>query len=220
MLHASEVAFWADLPTQLAALMQTTPDLDNTEIILETTANSFNDFYKLWRKSEAGESEFIPVFLPWSLAEEYRRADDDFVMDAEESKLADLHGLDAEQMAWRRAKVSQLGSAELFPQEYPLTASEAFIAPSFDSFIPAELTCCARARRRSSRTAPLIIGVDPAGMGADATAIAWRRGHVITKIEKRRGIDTMQTTGWVPKIIREDGSPKINIDVGGAGHRN
>ena len=64
LLHASEVAFSADLPTQLAALMQTSPDFDNTEMILETTANSFNHFYKLWRKSEAGESEFIPVFLP------------------------------------------------------------------------------------------------------------------------------------------------------------
>ena len=216
MLHASEVAFWADLPTQLAALMQTTPDLDNTEIILETTANSFNDFYKLWRKSEAGESEFIPVFLPWALAEEYRRADDDFVMDSEEKKLAELHGLDAEQMAWRRAKVSQLGSAELFPQEYPLTASEAFIAPSFDSFISADLVLRAR-KEQIEPHGPLIVGVDPAGMGADATAIAWRRGHVIEKIEKRRGIDTMQTTGWIAKIIREDKPAKVNIDVGGLG---
>ena len=64
---------------------------------------------------------------------------------------------------------------------------------------------------------PLIIGVDPAGMGADATAIAWRRGHVITKIEKRRGVDTMQTTGWIAKIIREDKPAKVNIDVGGLG---
>ena len=50
-------------------------------------------------------------------------------------------------------------------------------------------------------------------MGADATAIAWRRGHVITKIEKRRGIDTMQTTGWIAKIIREDKPAKINVVV-------
>ena len=54
-------------------------------------------------------------------------------------------------------------------------------------------------------------------MGADATAIAWRRGHVITKIEKRRGIDTMQTTGWIAKSVREDKPAKVNIDVGGLG---
>ena len=40
---------------------------------------------------------------------------------------------------------------------------------------------------------------------------------MITKIEKRRGIDTMQTTGWIAKIIREDKPAKINIDVGGLG---
>src|SRR5262249_3891078 len=39
MLHASEAAFWEDLPLQMASLMQTVPDLDDTEIILESTAN-------------------------------------------------------------------------------------------------------------------------------------------------------------------------------------
>jgi hypothetical protein len=67
LLHASETAFWPDLPAQMASLMQTVPDLDGTEIILESTANGYNDFHSLWRKAEAGESEFLPVFLPWSL---------------------------------------------------------------------------------------------------------------------------------------------------------
>ena len=64
---------------------------------------------------------------------------------------------------------------------------------------------------------PLIIGVDPAGMGADRTSIAWRRGRCITKIESRRGIDTMEVVGWVQRIIREDKPAKVNIDVGGLG---
>src|SRR5215510_13946401 len=86
MLHGSETAFWPDLPTQLASVMQTVPDMDGTEVIIETTANGFNDLFKLWRKAEAGESEFLPVFLPWSLAPEYRgKVPDDFVMAAEES---------------------------------------------------------------------------------------------------------------------------------------
>src|SRR5262245_63974291 len=66
-LHASETAVWPDLSAQFAALMQTVPDMDGTEVILESTANGYNDFHKLWRKAEAGESEFLPVFLPWSL---------------------------------------------------------------------------------------------------------------------------------------------------------
>jgi hypothetical protein len=217
LLHASEAAFWDDPPIQMASLMQTVPDLDATEIAIESTANGFNDFHSLWRKAEAGESEFMPVFLPWSLDPGYRRkVDPDFVMDEEERRLAELHGLDAEQIAWRRAKISQLGSAEYFSQEYPLTSSEAFISSTFDGFIPSELVIKAR-REQVEPYGPLIIGVDPAGMGADRTSIAWRRGHCITKVESRRGLDTMEVTGWVNKIISEDNPDKVNIDVGGLG---
>ena len=54
------------------------------------------------------------------------------VRDADEKVLAELHGLDAEQINWR-----QLGSGQCFSQEYPLVADEAFISSTFDSFIPA-----------------------------------------------------------------------------------
>ncbi len=216
-LHASEAAFWPDLPVQMASLLQTIPDIDGTEIIIESTANGYNDFHSLWRKAEAGESEFMPIFLPWSLDPGYRRKlDDDFVMDGAEKKLAELYSLDAEQMAWRRAKISQLGSADYFAQEYPITPSEAFISSTFDSFIPANIVIAAR-RETVEPYGPLLIGVDPAGAGADRTSIAWRRGRCITKIESRRGMDTMEVCGWVKQIIRTDKPDKVNIDVGGLG---
>ena len=217
LLHASEVAFWDDLPVQMAALMQTVPDLPGTEIILETTANGFNDLHSLWRKAEASESEFMPVFLSWSLDPDYRRETEaDFVMSADESKLAELHGLTKEQIAWRRSKISQLGSAEYFAQEYPLIASEAFISSDFDSFIPAALVVKAR-KERTEAYGPLIVGVDPAGMGGDRTSIAFRKGRCITRVESRKGLDTMQVAGWVQKIIREEKPAKVNIDIGGLG---
>jgi hypothetical protein len=215
-LHASEVAFWPDLDAQMTSVLQTVPDMDGTEVILETTANGYNSFHRLWRKAEAGESEFMPVFLPWTLASEYRVKIDDFKITGEEAKLAELLGLNAEQMAWRRQKISQLGSEEYFSQEYPLVASEAFISSSFDSFIPAELVLRAR-KEKIDAYGGLVIGVDPAGIGADSTAIAWRRGHCVLKVERRRGLDTMEVTGWVAKIIREDKPVVVNIDVGGLG---
>ena len=216
-LHASEAAFWPDLPLQMASLLQTVPDIDGTEVIIESTANGYNDFFSLWRKAETGESEFLPIFLPWSLDPGYRRkVEPDFVMDSEEKKLAELHNLDIEQIAWRRAKISQLGSSEYFAQEYPITPSEAFISSTFDSFIPASLVIAAR-KEEVEPYGPIIVGVDPAGMGADRTSIAWRRGRCITKIESRRGLDTMEIVGWVQKIIREDEPDKINIDVTGMG---
>jgi hypothetical protein len=217
LLHASEAAFWDDLPVQMASLMQTVPDLPVTEIIIESTANGFNDFHALWRKAESGESEFLPIFLPWSMDAEYRRATDaEFVMDEAERHLADLHDLDVGQVAWRRMKINQLGGPERFPQEYPLTSSEAFISANFDSFIPADLVLKAR-REKVESYGPLIIGVDPAAMGADRTSIAWRRGRAITKIESRRGLETKEVTGLIAKIIREDEPDKVNIDVGGLG---
>jgi hypothetical protein len=74
------------------------------------------------------------------------------------------------------------------------------------------------ARKRATEpVGPLIIGVDPAGRGADATAIAWRQGSAITKIEKRRGLSTMEVAGWIAKIIIDEKPVKVNIDVGGLG---
>jgi hypothetical protein len=217
LLHASEAAFWADLPQQMAALMQTVPDLDGTEIILESTACGYNEFHQLWRKAESGESEFLPVFLPWSIDPGYRRpVDSSFVPDADERALMELHKLEPEQIAWRRAKISQLGSADYFCQEYPITASEAFISSTFDSFIPAALVIKAR-QEKVEPYGPLIIGVDPASVGADRTSIAWRQGHCITKVESRRGLDLMEVCGWVGQIIREEKPAKVNIDVGGLG---
>jgi hypothetical protein len=129
---------------------------------------------------------------------------------------AELHGLDVEQIAWRRAKISQLGSSEYFQQEYPITASEAFISASHDSFIPAELVLKAR-REEVVAEGPLILGVDPAGMGADRTAIAWRRGRVIEKVTTHRGLDTMQVAGLVAKLIREEKPSRVYCDITGMG---
>jgi len=157
------------------------------------------------------------VFLPWSLDPGYRReVGPDFVMDAEESKLAELYGLDKEQLSWRRAKIAQLGSAQFFAQEYPLNPAEAFISSNFDAFIPASLVIKAR-REKIESYGPIIVGVDPAGMGADRTSIAWRQGRCINKIESRRGLDSMEVVGWVQNIIRNDKPARVNIDVGGLG---
>jgi hypothetical protein len=217
MLHCSETAFWTELPLQMASLMQVCPDLNGTEIIIESTANGYNDFHKMWRQAEAGESEFQPIFLPWSLDAAYRKeVGPDFTMDVEESKLAELYGLDKEQIAWRRSKISQLGNADYFCQEYPLNAAEALISSQFDSFISPALVIRAR-KEKAEAYGPTVIGVDPAGMGPDRSAIAWRQGRVITKIETRKGLDTMEVAGWVQKIIREEKVARANIDVGGLG---
>jgi hypothetical protein len=145
LLHASEAAFWVNLLEQMAALMQTVPDIDGSEIILETTGKEFGDeFHQLWRSAESGESEFLPIFLPWTIDPSYRtKVPEDFAMSSEEAKLAE-HGPDAEQIFWRRRKIAELRSEDLFKREYPLTPSEAFMASNFDSFITSDLVMAAR----------------------------------------------------------------------------
>jgi hypothetical protein len=145
-----------------------------------------------------------------------RQAGDDFEADDKETELAELFDLDNSQLNWRRGKIGQLGNTDYFSQEYPLTASEAFISAEFDSFIPAHLVLQAR-REDLAPYGPLILGVDPAGMGADRTSVAWRRGHSVFKVVSRRGLDTMQTAGWIAKIITDDEPDLVNIDVGGLG---
>src|SRR5262245_45777261 len=137
----------------------------------------------------------------------------------EERKLAELHGLDDQQILWRRAKISQLGNELYFRQEYPLTAAEAFISPLHDSFIPVELVLRARSEDiPHDSNVPLILGVDPAGAGSgDRTAIAYRRGRRIEKVTVHRGLDTMEIAGLVARIIHDDAVARCYIDVTGLG---
>src|SRR5262245_65151954 len=57
LLHASECAFWENLPSQMASLMQTVPDMDGTEINIEATANGYNDLKSLLLKAETTQRE-------------------------------------------------------------------------------------------------------------------------------------------------------------------
>jgi hypothetical protein len=216
-LHGSEVAQWQNLEEQFASMMQTVPDLPGTSIVLESTAYGHNSFYQLWQRSVAGETDYTPIFISWTMMDEYRRkVDDDFKMTAEEAELAKLHDLDHEQIAWRRAKVRELRSAEFFQQEYPLTPSEAFVSTGHDSFIPAPLVLRAR-KEQIEAYGRLEVGIDPASMGPDATGVAWRQGHRVLKVERHRGLTTMEICGLIQRIIREDKPSVVNIDVGGLG---
>jgi hypothetical protein len=210
LLHGSECAFWANMQEQLSALLQTVPRLPGSEVILESTGNTYGDqFHQLWRAAEAGESEFQPIFLSWALQSEYRETPpEDFKRNAEENRLAELHGLDDAQIYWRRLKIAELRSEDHFKREYPLTPDEAFLAAQFDSFITPDLVMTARKAKDIEPYGPLLIGVDPAGAGADSTAIAWRRGHVIT---------TMECAGWITRIIQDEDPARVSIDVGGLG---
>lgn len=130
-LHISEYAFWGGKKKEtLIGLLQTVPDTINTMIIIESTANGYDDFKDMWDDAVAGNSEFVPVFCAWWELDEYRKTYDGFGLTDEELKLKELYNLDNEQIAWRRWCIHNncRGDVNLFKQEYPSCPEEAFLS--------------------------------------------------------------------------------------------
>lgn len=218
MFHGSEVAFWPFASSHFAAVIQAVPDLPDTEIILESTANGIGgEFHERWQQAEAGVGDYEAIFIPWFWQDEYRREPgSDFTLDEEEAEYAAAHGLDLSQMAWRRAKIAELKDPLLFKQEYPATAAEAFQTTGHDSFIKAEPVL--RARKTTCQGfGPLVLGVDPARFGDDRFSIGWRQGRKVHKVESRGKIDTVQGANWVKQVIDRDRPARVFVDVGAMG---
>lgn len=130
-VHISEFAFWTGNKMEtLNGLLQSVPSKPGTMVIIESTANGFDDFKRLWDAAVNGENDFVPVFFPWFELDEYQRPYDGFDLTAEENELQDRFNLTLEQLSWRRwcIKNNCGGDVNLFKQEYPASPEEAFIA--------------------------------------------------------------------------------------------
>ena len=126
--HLSEVAFWQFDQQILAGLFQGISQEDETEVILESTANGASgEFYRLFQGAIKGENEYLPIFLPWYITPEYtRECPEGIELTEEEELLAEEFDLDKDQMYWRRLKLAESGDKK-FIQEYPSSSEEAFL---------------------------------------------------------------------------------------------
>lgn len=141
LVHLSEVAFWSKTTAadNFNGLMKAVPGgtkAAGSEVYVESTANGVTGvFAELWRGAVDGTNGFIPIFIPWFWQDEYRLpVPPGFERTPDEQDLAALHGLDDEQLVWRRNEIATNG-VELFQQEYPCTPDEAFLTsgrPVFD----------------------------------------------------------------------------------------
>ena len=130
-VHISEFAFWTgDKMETLNGLLQSVPSTAGTMVIVESTANGFDEFKRLWDASVNGENDFIPVFFPWFELSEYSKPYDGFQLTDEEKELRQRYNLTLDQLTWRRwcIKNNCGGDINLFKQEYPASPEEAFIA--------------------------------------------------------------------------------------------
>lgn len=220
LFHGSEVAFWPDAETHVTGVMQAVGDVDYTEMILESTANGPTGyFYEVWKKAVAGDNEFVPIFFAWFEMEEYRReCPDGFVLDTEEREIARTYNLDNEQMAWRRAKISEFnGNVKMFQQEYPANPEEAFVSTGGNKLFTPESIYRARKCHNVEAVGPVVMGIDPARFGPDDTAFVVRQGRVVRKIEKFHGLDTMQIASLALAWRRTWQVDAMFIDVVGIG---
>jgi hypothetical protein len=147
-LHASELAFWKQA-SALLAIRQCLPQ-DEESFFLEvdeSTANGIVDtgamFHDEWMAAVAGDSSFLPVFLPWHTFPQYTSrllAPLDDLDSDEEALMADL-ALTWGQIRWRRRVIADRcqGDIEKFNQEYPSTPEMAFIMSGLPFFRQADL---------------------------------------------------------------------------------
>jgi hypothetical protein len=156
-VHLSEFAYWPspegkEPKKQLAGILQAVPKTPETEVVIESTANGFNDFKELWDDAVAGKSEWTPLFFPWWAYKDYQMscADEEYIslINNLDKKLkeylfgtvkedgtktpgiVELYNLTKEQVKWYvwTLKNDCQGDHNMMKQENPSNPEEAFIS--------------------------------------------------------------------------------------------
>lgn len=219
LFHGSEVAMWKNTDDIQTGLMESIPDMYNTEVILESTAKGMgNFFHRMVIGALAGDNEYRVVFIPWHWVDEYESDSSRFEPDEDDLEYARVFLKDYDEaktlrkLTWRRNKINTFGSPWKFKQEYPSTVQEAFQTSS-DTLINAEKIVEARQLKLVGiEASPLIMGVDPARQG-DRVGIAFRRGRKLERVVKLENVgDDMRLVGIIAKYIDEYHPIACNID--------
>ena len=202
-LHCSEVARWpgngADV---LAGLRASLPA--GGEVVLESTANgAYGCFYEEWMRAE--ETGYVRHFFPWWSEPEYVSGSGGAgILDEDEQRLVEKHGLSAGQIAFRRGIQKQFG--RLRAQEYPEDADECFLSSGACVFDVEAID-----RRMAQTPEPMerrwnsclevyfpplpgkeyVVAVDPAGGGMDGDYCA------IEVIERLTGLQCAEFCGRI-----------------------
>jgi len=138
-LHISELGSWQigkhknQDRDSLTAIVNAVPKhRPNTIIVYESTGQGpAGEFYRMCMDADEQESRKL-LFVPWFDDPQYRLSvPAEFALTADEECLERQHGLDLEQLAWRRATLAEepFGGREIdFHREFPSTLQECFEA--------------------------------------------------------------------------------------------
>ena len=223
LFHGSEVAFWEKTEEIKTGILQSVPDLPDTEIILESTANGLAGmFYEGCMQAIDGIGEYEVIFIPWYWQEEYQcDPPPDFKLTANDIQYQKSYSLSLRQMAWRGKKIIDIGASK-FKQEYPGNIMEAF-QTSGERFNDPESIMRARKSKIADPNAPLVLGVDP-GRTTDRSTFVERQGRVMLeyeciKLEQSQEVESptpwqMVLAGKIVNRLNVRGYDKVFIDVG------
>lgn len=154
-LHCSEVGFWKDeetigglldaVPAGGNVFLESTANGEGAEQDLPDgeTEISGSAFHVYYTRGKSGDSPFKSNFFPWYAHSPYRKTapsdftrlteEDEkkkprlFIRFGDETRYAEMYGLDDDQLYWRRQMISKPGkSPASFRQEYPANDVEAF----------------------------------------------------------------------------------------------
>jgi hypothetical protein len=127
-LHISELAKWDKPEETMTSIMQSVPDF-GAIVIVESTAKGMNYFQELWDNAERRNNNFVPLFVAWFENPRYRAPYTGFELTPYERDIQESYNLDLDQLQWRRNTIKDKlnGDENLFKQEYPCNAMEAFL---------------------------------------------------------------------------------------------
>jgi hypothetical protein len=142
-----EVAFWRNASVTLTGVLNMVPYLPETMVIVQSTANGIGgEFYELCMRAQdpPNDSGWEFMFFSWLEHPLYQlhlgdaeRAKLRSSLTRDEVQLQEMHRATLEQLAWRRKTIATecRGNLDIFNQEFPATAQDAFLAggrPVFD----------------------------------------------------------------------------------------
>jgi len=239
LAHLSEFDFWPEASADevFTGIMEAVPDADGTEVIIESTADKPGGrFHRAWKAAKRGDSNFMALFIPWFVHDEYRKTPPaGWVPPSNFKDYELLHGLERNQTYWawdkNRDMALTLGLPNdefciKFKREYPATDIEAFETAGDDlaRVFPAEWIKKAQARWLANRNQPLApmtgLGVDIAQGGQAQTSLAPLYG---VRIEPIRAIpgkltpDGAAVAGQVVSMAKGDATIALDMTGGWGG---
>lgn len=236
-LHLSETAFWQRADELRTGLLASVPDLADTMILDESTANGMGGaFYRGWMDAcdTSKDNGWLAVFFAWWEHPEYvaRIADERAFQQSitnHERDMAVRYGLSIYQLAWRRWAIANKceGDERRFLQEFPSNPEEAFLTsgrpvfdmgaiarqPSSDPSITGELI--------EERFGPRVqIILEPSSDGRGLVRV-WRRPEpnhrYVIGLDACKGIDANSGTGTadpdfaVAHVLEADSGEQVAV---------